>query len=329
MKTIRFHRIDNIDYGRYHSPWFRQFAQYCEQYFNVEWVNYAETTDQGVGNIQLQTEIKPFGYTPPLSDVDCIIENLETGKFIVLTFTEFFNAYVVHYLRSDMCEKLCAAHFSYHNTYHWMKQDNLLHKMDKISPWFFGVFNQFDIDKYRNIRQNTEVLNPTLFYKGSGMDYRNVVKLLDDRKIVNKCTVSFEKYLDEMSQTKCALSYYMDLDRYYTAFHCPGEFCYRDLEYTAVGVPFIRIEYKDAIYDGFLPNYHYISIPREYAYEAYNKYGNEGVANLIEEKYKEIINQDSFLNFISKNQIEWFDKYARWPSSAELTIKLTGLNKWI
>ena len=329
MTTIRFHRVDNTDYGRCHSPWFKKFATYCQQYFEVDWINYATSTSQGSAQINLQSEVSSFGNMPPLSDVDCVIENLDTKQFVVLTFTEYFNSYVVHYLKSPLCQKVCSAHFSHHNIYHWLKRDNLLHKLDTVSPWFFGLFDEFDIDFYRNLRTNNLELNSKLFYKGSGQGYRQVVGILHEREIVDYTSTSFNEYLTGISSAKCALSYYTDLDKYYTAFHHPGEFCYRDMEYMAIGTPFIRIEYKDSVYNGLCPNYHYISIPREYAYNAYHTLGNEGVANLIQEKYNEVIHEDSFLNYISKNSMKWFDETARWPNNAALTFELTGMSSWI
>jgi len=329
MTTIRFHRVDNTDYGRCHSPWFKKFAEYCEQYFTVEWVNYAQASSQGIANIQLQTSLPHFGNTPPLSDVDCVIENLDTQKFVVLTFTEYFNSFVVHYLRSDMCQKLLSAHYSHHNMYYWLKRDNLLHKFNNVSPWFFGMFEHFDVDHYRNVRTHTDVLNPTLFYKGSGQGYREVVNILHERQIVDRSSVPFHTYLDQLATTKLALSYYMDLDKYSTPYDHPGEFCYRDMEYVALGVPFMRIEYTDAVYNGFVPNYHYATIKREHAYTAYANGGNIAVADLIQEKYGEFIQDDDLLNFISFNSKTWFDTYARWPNNADLTLQLTGMNLWI
>lgn len=329
MKTIRFHRIDNINFERYHGPWFKKFATYCKQYFNVEWVNYATVPDQGTAEIKLLSEVGQFGNTPPLSDVDCIIENLETKEFIVLSFTEYFNSYVVHYLKSSFCKKVCLSHFSYHNIYHWLKRDHLLSQLNKVSPWFFGSFLEFDIEYYRNVRQTTDMFNPELFYKGSGQAYREVINILHDRKILNRDSVEFHNYLTSMATSKCALSYYTDLDRYYTPFHHPGEFCYRDMEYMAIGTPFIRIEYRDSVYQGLLPNYHYAAIPREHAYIAYNMHGNKGVADLIQEKYEEIFHDVDFLNFISNNSRKWFDTYAKWPASAEFTFTLTDMQKWI
>lgn len=329
MTRIKFHRVDNVMYGRYHSPWFKQFAEYCNQYFDVEWKDYASAGDQGTANIQLQSEVGSFGKEPPLSDVDCVIENMDTGQFVVLSFTEYFNSYVVHYLKSDLCQKVCLTHFSYHNIYHWLKRDFLTHRMQKVSPWFFGRFEDFDVEYYRKLREETAEFNKTLFYKGSGQGYREVVNILHEEGFVDRSPIPFNAYLEEAAKSKLALSYYTDLDKYYTAFHHPGEFCYRDIEYAAMGIPFIRIEYKDSVYNGFIPNYHYIAIPREFAYDAYKEGGNKAVADLIREKYNSVIDDDAFLKYISDNQKTWFDTYANWPISAEFTLKLTGMDTWI
>lgn len=330
MTTIRFHRVDNIDYPRYHGTWFKKFAKYCEQYFTVEWVNYAKTSSQGISTIEMQTPIGSFGKTPPLSDVDCVIENLDTNEYVFLSFTEFFNSFAVHYLRSNLCKHMCLSHFNYHNLYYWLKKDGLVDKIDKVSPWFFGSYTEYDVNFYRNLRHTTNQLNDQLFYKGSGYgSYRKVIDILHHREVLNGQSVPFNDYLAQLAVTKCALSYYMDLDKYYTPYDYVGEFCYRDMEYMALGVPFIRIEYKDSVHQGLFPNHHYISIPREYAYDAYNKYGNEGVASLIQEKHQEVLTDESLLHHVSNNQITWFDNYAKWPNSANLTINLTGILEWI
>lgn len=329
MKTIRIHRVDNTMYGRYHSPWFKMFGEYLKQFFNVEWIDYATSPDQGSAIIELQSEIKGYGHNPILSDVDCVIENLDTKQFVVLSFTEYFNSYVVHYLKSENCQKMCLTHFSYQNIYDWLKRDYLTNRIGDVSPWFFGRFLDFDYMEYRNLRNTAHYFNKQLFYKGSGQGYREAITILHNEEFINNTSVSHKAYMREMSLTKLGLSYYTDLDKYSTPYDHPGEFCYRDMEYMSIGLPFIRIEYKDHVYNGLIPNYHYASIPREKAYQTYLKEGNNGIANLIKEKYNEIIDDDSFLSYISKNQIEWFDKYAAWPASAEFTIKLTKMNEWI
>lgn len=323
MTNIRIHRVDNVIWGRYHSPWFKMFGEYLKQYFNVEWVDYAKSPGDGSALITMQ------GKTLSLSDVDCVIENLDTNQFIVLSFTEYFNSYVVHYLKLPNCQKVLLTHFSYINIYHWMKKDFLTNKMELVKPWFFGRFNDFDHQKYREYRKNITIFNKQLFYKGSGQGYREVVNILHKEKFLNRDSVPFETYLKLMCESVIGLSYYMDLDKYNTPYDHTGEFCYRDTEYMSIGLPFIRIEYKDNVYNGLIPNYHYIVIPREKAYLAYEKSGNQGVANLIKEKYSDVIDDNEFLKYISKNQLEWFDKYAMWPASAEFTIQQSEINNWI
>ena len=333
MNTIRFHRIDNQTWGRYHSIWFKKFAKYLEQYFTVEWKDYYNAdTSVAASRLDLLNEIGSFGTNPPLSDVDCIIENLETKKFVVLTFTEYFNSYVVHYLKSPNCQKLLSAHFNYHNIYYWLKRDNLIHRLPDVAPWFFGSIDEWDIEKYRSIRDQTPIdeRNKELFWKGSGVgSYRKVIEILNKKGIIDTQTLAFDNYMTMLSKQKIALAYYMDLDRYDNPYDYPGEFCYRDMEYCALGVPFIRIEYKDCVHNGLIPNYHYISIPREKAYTVFEKEGNDGVAVLIEQKYLEMIDENDLLNYISNNQKTWFNNYGLWPNSASLAVKLTGIDQWI
>ena len=119
----------------------------------------------------------------------------------------------------------------------------------------------------------------------------------------------------------------MDVDMFNSANEHPGELCYRDIEMMSIGVPYIRIEYKSEIHNAFIPNYHYIMIPREHAYMEFDKNGHQGVANLIISKYNEVKNDDEFLKFISRNQREWYDKNMRWQKSAELVINKLKLIK--
>jgi len=331
---IRIHRPENIQWGRYHTPWFRYFKTFLEQHFDVECLTYDSREDLGYAHIELACKDN-IGLQPTVSDVDTLIENLETGDFVVLSFTEYFNHRNVHYLKSMHCKKILLAHFSYHNIYHWLKADRLLHRIDAVSPWFFGWMEEFDINSCRDYKnQVTEFCTDKMFWKGSGWRggdaaYRKVVNLLKEKGLVDPDSMNHDQYMKELARHKIALSYYLDLSMYSTPYDHPGEFCYRDMEYMSIGVPFIRIEYRDAVYDGLIPNYHYIAIPRDKAYVEYSKNGDAGVANIIEQKFNEVKNDDDFLKFISKNQLEWFDKYANLPNSLDFTFKLTGINNWI
>jgi len=334
MTTLKIHRVDNVDWGRYHSPWFKKFGDFLSQYFNIDWIDYSVNSSSS-SHANLINEVKHFGKNPPISDVDCIIENTSNKEYIVLSFTEFFNAYVVHQISSPFCKSLLLAHFNYNSLFKWLKKDNLLDKINIIKPWFFGSFQEYDINKYREIRKNSLHKNE-LFWKGLGTGifpgheiYRETINYIGNDIIKPNYVFDFDTYMTELCIHKIALSFYMDLSKKYDAFNYPGEYCYRDMEYCSVGLPFLRMEFKDCLHDGLVANKHYLSIDREEAYSVFYKNGNRGVAELIRSKYFEYIEEKELLNYISDNQINWFNKNAEWPNSAHLTLQLSGIDKWI
>ena len=332
MTNIRIHRNENLLYPRYHNTWFAYFAEYCRRFFQVDYVNYwTDVNDHVNQNIKviLQQPLVSIGNCFTLSDVDMIIENLDTNEISVISFTEYFNSVTVHYMRSEYFKSMVLSHFNYHHIYYWIKRDHLLHKMHLVRPGIFPLYLDFDIDYYRNLRDSSE-LNQELFYKGSlYSSYRRVVELLADQNKITLDHVKFEEYLRILSQSDMALSYYLDLDKYQGPWDHPGEFCYRDMEYMAIGVPFVRIEYRDSVYNGLYPNHHYVSINRETAYQVYKDLGDAGVADLLYNKYLEVRNDREFLKFVSNNQRQYYDSYCRLEKSSELVFQQLKLQDWI
>jgi hypothetical protein len=212
-----------------------------------------------------------------------------------------------------------------------MKREGAISKLNKIKPWIFLPFQEFDVEEYRLRREKITNYERRIFWQGSGVDnYRKMIRVIDKKGYLQPIIpMSHENYLNELIKSKVGLSYYLDLDKYNTPFDHPGEFCYRDIEYTLLGVPYIRIEFKDTTFNPLLPNVHYISIPREKAYVAYEKYGDVGVADLYIERYKEIIDDEIFLSYISKNQLLWADNNLMGDNKYKLTFQLLGLDKWL
>lgn len=341
MTKLRIHRFENEKWGRYHLPWMKKFANYLmhgydvvENPFDVEVINYNKDGKTFSGRINMQTSIGEFGKTPPLSDVDCVYENLDTGEFAVTSAGKYFTSHVVHYAKSDLCTGIACGHFSQRYMREHLKKNQLLHKLNIVHPWFFGFFQDFDVDHYRSIRDNCSERTDGLFFKGGGwkgasdLAYRNVINILYNDGYLDPNSVRFDLYLTQLAKQGIAVSHYMDLDRFTAANKYPGEMCYRDIEMMAIGVPFIRVEYKSEVMGGFKPDYHYISIPREDAVVAHNKHQHRGVADLIIQKFNEIKNDQGFLDFISTNQRKWYDEYMRWPVSAVKTMQLLKMDIW-
>lgn len=328
---IRTHRYENVQWGRAHLSFFKKFDLYLSNFFEVESVNYNKDGNTFSGSIILMNNVGNFGKTPPISDVECVIENTETGETKLLSFTEYFNSYSCHIAKSESCTKTLLAHFNWSNVYYWMKRDNSVKSLNKISPWIFLPFQEFNVDEYRIKRKEINEMDDRMVWLGSGVDsYRKMIRIIENKGYLQPIiNLSHENYLNKLINSKIGLSYYLDLEKYNTPFDYPGEFCYRDIEYTLLGIPYIRIEFKDTTYNPLLPNKHYISIPREHAYVAYEKYGDEGVADLYIKRYNEVINDHEFLEYITKNQIEWSDDNLLNNNKYKLTFELLELKKWI
>jgi len=330
MTKIRLHRYENTQWGRAHLPFFKSFDKYLSNFFDVEVINYNIDGQTFTGKIELQSDVSHFGKNPPLSDVDCVIENLDNGELKVISFTEYFNSYVCHTIRSPKCTGALIAHFNWHNVYYWMKRESAVDELYKVKPWIFLPYLNFDYKYYRNLRDTSENLEDKIFWLGSGTgDYRKVIDIINEKGILQSLNyLQHDEYLKRLSNSKIAMGYYTSLSRYNTPYDYPGEFCYRDIEYAMIGVPFIRIEYKDTLHNPLLPNHHYISIPREHAYVAYEKNGDAGVAQLYIEKYLEIKDDKLFLNYISKNLKEWSNNNILDGNAEKLTYDLLNLNLW-
>jgi len=331
MKKIRTHRFENEKWGRAHLPFFKNFDNYLKKFFDVESINYNKDGETYNGKIELINNVGNFGKTPPLSDVECVIENLETGETKLISFTEYFNSYSCHVAKSDSCSKTLLAHFNWQNVYYWMKRENAISSLDKIKPWIFLPFQEFDVEYYREKRSLINNFEDKMVWLGSGVDdYRKMIRIVETKGFLQPILpMSHESYLHKLINSKIGLSYYLNLDKYNTPYDHPGEFCYRDIEYTLLGIPYIRIEFKDTTHNPLIPNHHYISIPREQAYVAYEKYGDEGVADLYIKRYNEVINDSEYLNYISKNQIKWSDENLMYENKEKLTFNLLELDKWI
>lgn len=330
MRKITVHRNINVNWPRYHTFFYTNFINdFLKPNFQVEEINWAKGENGEHVLIQFPHECGSLKKSPILYDVDCAIVNEETKKYVVMSFGEYFNHGVVHFLKNDYCEKVLLTHFNSSYLYDRLKRDGISQKYNVVSPWFFGSFCKYDINKWRDIRNSVEKKDK-LFFRGSGLDsYRKTVKMFAGKEyFLGPYGTSEEQYFSDMCNAKIGLSHYMDLDMPVNAFQHCGEYCYRDMEYMSIGLPFIRIEFTDSLYNDLIPGKHYISIPRDKAWVAYTKEGNAGVAKLYEEYYNKFKDDEEYLKLVSKNQLEWYDNNCLWPASGKLTWDLLNLNSW-
>jgi hypothetical protein len=104
------------------------------------------------------------------------------------------------------------------------------------------------------------------------------------------------------------------------AISSASELCYRDIEYMAIGLPMLRLEYVTQTNPPLIPNYHYIAIDRA----KYNLPGSPGnlewgshldreggeiYVQAYKERFLEVKDDYNFLEFISNNAREYYNQY--------------------
>lgn len=331
-QRIRVSYAENKDFAWGHQPWFQQLISFLEKYFDVE-KNVFEYTNTST------MEFKSMAYTCGLydrmdfiRDTEIIIENLQTYQIVVISYSESLHD-IVNFLHNPFLKEFYFVHYCDKILDCYEFRNGLGHRKKLIKP-FFGLDllsydNQHNYDKHRIQYFPEKAKRKEMFCRArcirGDMAFRKVLGILEDSygdKINSMKKVSYASYLEEAKESKIALSYSHDLDRYYI------DLTHRDMEYAMIGLPVIRIEFETETIEKLIPNYHYISIPRTEAMEAFSERGNLGVAELIVKTYDRVIDDHDLLRFVSKNLREWFDKYANPDKSIELLFE-RSFREWL
>lgn len=92
-----------------------------------------------------------------------------------------------------------------------------------------------------------------------------------------------------------------------------AEYCYRDIEYMAVGIPFMRVEYLRDLDPPLIPNHHYIAIDRKKYGLPYtsglDRIGGEKYVQAYIDRFLEVKDDKEFLNFVANNGRDYYKKY--------------------
>jgi hypothetical protein len=112
-----------------------------------------------------------------------------------------------------------------------------------------------------------------------------------------------------------------------------SELCYRDIEYMAIGLPMLRLEYVTQTNPPLIPNYHYIAIDRakhnlpgspgnlEWGSHL-DREGGEIYVQAYKERFLEVKDDYDFLEFISNNAREYYNQYCSSSNRLSHLLKL-------
>lgn len=298
---------------RYHSIFWQDLISKLEKRHKIITDRYAKNCHGGIGKVKLEFDDSDTDFTLNILECEMIIEDYDSQDMFVLSCADELSEATLNLQDKKNLKKVFISQFIDEKIVDHVKKENI----NKYSPWVYFPFNKFDLDYFYKERQIKTNLIPKMFFSGD-ISSRPILKHFSEEY------VDFHGYIGEFNQ------YAKTLINYELAFSVAGrgELCYRDIECMAMGVPLIRFQYLSKLNPNLIPNFHYISIDRTEDLKSYRLLDREGSqhhAELITEKFNQIINDKEFLKFISKNAREYYENYLSPNSVVNHTLKLLNL----
>lgn len=245
---------------------------------------------------------------------DYIIENLDNSEFVGLCYTD--------HLTVGMLQERANPKFLRALIAQWLPSQIHAAKehSHKYVPWLYCQMKPSpNLDVYYYLRKyQTPQLIDKLCFRGQ-TSYRPIMAHFDPRYVmVSAAKVPLDKYFAELITYKAAL-----------AVGGGGEFCFRDVECMAVGVPFIRFEYRAQMNPPLVPDVHYISVKRPAGLDR-DKEGGPAHARLLEQRFLEVKDDSALLARVAQSARDYYTRYLALPAAVEHTMKLLNIeSEWL
>lgn len=185
---------------------------------------------------------------------------------------------------------------------------------EKVVPWtYFDRFWPRKADLLVASRKAARSID-LMYFRGADWDRRaGVLDELRKRGLTNPdfSVVRYSDYIREANGYRVMLS-------------LPGlaDFCHRDVECFGSGACVLRPRLKNEFHDDLVPDYHYVSVDTDYRGD-----GPVAVADRIEQRFREIIRDPEYMDFVAGNAARWYDANVRVGAVMDLTARLLGLQE--
>lgn len=303
---MRVYWLDNIRYQP--TGWWYLFKEIIEHLIITHG---AEIRHKGNHRCEGGTYfyIEEFKYQ--MKDCELFIYDEEKDILKIISFSEFYTeAWKVLTERNNKNDILIVPQL-----YDWfnpeietgkLRYDFSQHNFQIKSSPFYTVYapNQINYEELyeRRSQKNFNELEDKMFMLFTTQ--RPAPYMLSELGYLNKSLTpkSPTEYFDLMLNYKIGL-----------AIATSAEHCYREIEYMAIGIPFIRLEHMRQLEPPLIPNYHYIAVSREKYGLPYNSHLNrEGKDEYVKayiERFLEVKEDREFLDFVAKNAREYYLNY--------------------
>lgn len=259
---------------------------------------------------------------PCLLECEMILEHCRTKEIKILSVSDLYTHANLTIFNNDYYRKyiktILVSQFNRKSIEHHTKNRN----NDVYRPWIYFPHDDYDLETLYQKRQTIKNdLIKKFYFRGSGTQegqHRPLISIFNKSLFYGGESLgSFDRYGEE-------------LIHYLVGFSCAGtaQFCYRDIEYMAMGVPMLRFTYINEMNPPLVPNEHYIAI--EPAFETHEEYTlTKTHAELVEKRFLEVKNDKDFLAYISQNARDYYKKYIYKNSGINHTINLLDLKDWL
>lgn len=290
-----------------------------KKHYEVEEYRYYEEIKNPPVYVKLQSITREDFF---LHDSDILIEN-EHNEFVLFTATDILHPSFLMEKYNPKLKKIFISQFYPHNIKTNVKDDAIY--LEKYSPWIYFPSSTINLEQFYHKRKYTEdgELLDKMIFRG-GVDHRKIVTY------ISKDVLSDTNFL------KYEWQYYEDAIRYKIGLSVGGrgEICYRDIEYMAMGIPFLRFQYQSRLLPDLIPNFHYIAVdmPSDMPVDLHrdgmpdDTRGTEKHAELLVNKFFEVKDDKPFLEFIARNARIYYETYLAPGKNVQYTIRLIKEN---
>jgi hypothetical protein len=298
---------------RYYNIFFDHLIHKLSEKHDVVTDRYRKDAHKGQSNILLELVDDEVSCNILTYECELILENLTDNEIIIFSVADDLTSTILNLSHLDNVKKIFVSQFIRDKIYHHVSETN----QHKYYPWIYFPSNDLNLDIYYNLRCEKKEFIDKMYFRGS-TSYRPILDYFtEDCFFGGNSLNSFESYMEEM------INYSMSV-----SIAGRGEFCYRDIECMAIGIPLIRFEYLSEMYEPLIPNYHYISVERPEDLRnslTLDRMGNKEHSQMIMNRFNEIKENKEFLDFISKNARKYYEDFLSPNSSVETTIKILDL----
>jgi hypothetical protein len=222
------------------------------------------------------------------------IKNLDNNKYIIISYW-------------DKAEELKGKGHGWDDEHRvQLVTSSGVHSDLIYTPFTYLCYStQYD-ELSKNAKSNSEKEDKSLSFRGFLYGDRLRLSKLNKIKVIDQKIFPEENYFKELTNTKVCLS-----------LNGVAEICNRDMEILSAKSVLLRPKLTQKFHNELIDGYHYIGFD-------YDSDPNRQ-SEIILDKFNEIINNDEFLNFISKNGYEWFLNNGTINSNVKILTEIINL----